>query len=97
MSHVRPAASKTARTEGEAAGIPAREALRQRVRIALGLVLGFAIGGVCQWLAVPSPAPPVLAGAMLVVSMTLGYTATDRYFARHEARHGQHCGGPDGS
>lgn len=69
----------------------------QRAKIALGLLLGVAIGALCRWLGIPSPAPPVLAGALLVVAMTLGYIATDRWFAQREARHRHLCGGPDGS
>jgi XapX domain-containing protein len=67
----------------------------QRFKIGLGLLLGVAIGAVCRLLHIPSPAPPVLTGALLVVSMTLGYIFTDRYAAR-TALNRQHCGGPDG-
>jgi XapX domain-containing protein len=67
----------------------------QRFKIGLGLLLGVAIGAVCRALHIPSPAPPVLTGALLVVSMTLGYIVTDRYCTR-AALNRQHCGGPDG-
>jgi XapX domain-containing protein len=69
----------------------------QRIKIVLGLLVGLAIGATCRLLGIPSPAPPVLAGALLVVAMTLGYTGTDRWFAKREARHRHLCGGPDGS
>ena len=69
----------------------------QKIKITLGLLLGVAIGALCRWFGIPSPAPPVLAGALLVVAMTLGYIATDRWFAKREARHRHLCGGPDGS
>ena len=65
----------------------------QRLKIALGLLLGLAIGATCRVLAIPSPA---LAGALLVVSMTLGYIGMDRWTAR-EAKNRHLCGGPDGS
>lgn len=68
-----------------------------RIKIALGLLLGLAIGAVCRLLAIPSPAPPVLPGALLVVAMTLGYIAADRWFAKRAAHHRHLCGGPDGS
>ena len=68
----------------------------QRIKIALGLLLGLAVGASCRLLGLPSPAPPVLTGALLVVSMTLGYIATDRLCTR-EARNRHVCGGPDGS
>jgi XapX domain-containing protein len=54
----------------------------ERVKVALGLLLGLGIGGLCRFLAIPSPAPPVLPGALLVVAMTLGYIAADRWLAR---------------
>lgn len=41
--------------------------------IAFGAALGFGIGFACRWFDIPSPAPPTLAGAALVVAMTLGY------------------------
>jgi XapX domain-containing protein len=66
-------------------------------KIALGLLLGLGIGALCRWLEIPSPAPPVFTGALLVVSMTLGYLTVDRWFARQAARHRHLCGGPDGS
>jgi XapX domain-containing protein len=69
----------------------------QKLKIALGLLLGLGLGALCRWLGIPSPAPPVLTGALLVVAMTLGYIATDRWFAKREARHAHPCGGPDGA
>ncbi|SCK30166.1 XapX domain-containing protein [Vogesella sp. LIG4] len=38
-----------------------------------GAMLGLAVGGLCRWLDIPSPAPPSPIGALLVVAMTLGY------------------------
>lgn len=69
----------------------------QKLKIALGLLVGLAVGAGCRALGIPSPAPPVLAGALLVVAMTLGYLGTDRWLARREARCAGLCGGPDGS
>lgn len=43
----------------------------------LGLLLGLAIGAACRWLDLPLPAPPRLVGALLVVTMTLGFLAAD--------------------
>ena len=68
----------------------------QRLKIGLGLLLGLAIGFLCRVLHIPSPAPTMLPGALLVVSMTLGYTGIDRW-ANREARHKPLCGGPDGT
>lgn len=66
------------------------------MKIALGLLLGVAIGVICRLASLPLPAPPVLTGALLVVSMTLGYIAVDRLPRLSEARNRKHCGGPTG-
>jgi XapX domain-containing protein len=68
----------------------------QRIKVALGLLLGVGVGAVCRALNIPSPAPPVLTGALLVLSMTLGYIAMDRWCSR-AATNKQLCAGPDGS
>lgn len=49
--------------------------------IAIGVTLGLAIGFGCRWFDIPSPAPPTLAGAALVVAMTLGYLAAGAWSA----------------
>jgi XapX domain-containing protein len=45
-------------------------------QIALGLVMAFGIGAFCRWVDIPSPAPPKIVGALLVVSMTAGFLLT---------------------
>ncbi|MFK8017642.1 MAG: DUF1427 family protein [Gammaproteobacteria bacterium] len=42
---------------------------------AIGVLLGLAIGFACRWFDIPSPAPPTIMGALLVVAMTLGYAS----------------------
>ncbi len=69
----------------------------RRLKIVLGLMLGLAIGALCRAVGIPSPAPPVLAGALLVFAMTSGYAATDRWLGAGRAKHRENCGGPDGS
>ena len=44
---------------------------------AIGLILGMGIGMACYWFDIPPPAPPKLAGALLVIAMTAGFVATD--------------------
>ena len=46
-----------------------------------GVILGLSIGAACRWFDIPSPAPPRLVGALLVVAMTLGFLATDGLLA----------------
>jgi XapX domain-containing protein len=61
----------------------------------VGLLLAFAIGFACRAFGIPSPAPPVLVGALLVVAMTTGYLVVDRLMTR-QAVHAIDCGGPSG-
>lgn len=66
-------------------------------KFAIGLLLGFGIGLACRWIGIPSPAPPALVGAMLVVAMTAGYLLADRFLARRKATQAGSCGGPTGT
>lgn len=65
------------------------------MKVFLGLALAFAIGFACRAFGIPSPAPPVIVGALLVVAMTIGYLLVDRVVTR-PARHAIDCGGPAG-
>jgi len=47
------------------------------INTVIGLILGLAIGAGCRWFDLPSPAPPKIVGALLVVMMTLGFLAAD--------------------
>ena len=62
----------------------------------IGLTLAFALGFACRAFGIPSPAPPVIGGALLVMAMTIGYVLVDRYVATHPAQHKSDCGGPSG-
>lgn len=63
----------------------------------IGLMLGFGIGLGCRLGGIPSPAPPVLTGALLVLAMTLGWTLVD-YWASHRPKANVDlCGGPTGT
>ncbi len=46
----------------------------------LGISLGLLIGAGCRWFDLPLPAPPRIVGALLVVSMTLGFLITSYAF-----------------
>src|SRR5258708_34986377 len=43
----------------------------------IGLVLGLVIGAGCRFFDIPSPAPPRLIGACLLLAMTLGFVTAD--------------------
>jgi XapX domain-containing protein len=61
----------------------------------IGVLLAFALGFGCRAFGIPSPAPPLILGALLVMAMTIGYIAVDRY-AIAPAQHQHDCGGPSG-
>ncbi|HVC61315.1 MAG TPA: DUF1427 family protein [Acetobacteraceae bacterium] len=44
----------------------------------VGIAVGFAVGVVCRWLDIPSPAPPRIIGAVILIAMTLGFIAGGR-------------------
>ena len=52
------------------------------MKSAIGLLLGFVLGGGCRWLEIPVPSPPKLLGALLVVATTIGYMTVDNYLAK---------------
>ena len=43
----------------------------------IGLVLGLVIGAGCRFFDIPSPAPPRLIGAFLLLAMTVGFVTAD--------------------
>ncbi|MEM1050902.1 MAG: DUF1427 family protein [Pseudomonadota bacterium] len=53
-------------------------------RTLLGFALALAIGIVCRLFSIPLPAPPAIIGALLVVSMTIGFLMTDWVMTRRE-------------
>jgi XapX domain-containing protein len=65
------------------------------MKATIGLILAFAIGFACRAFGIPSPAPPLILGALLVMAMTVGYIAVDRWMAR-PAQHAVNCAGPSG-
>jgi XapX domain-containing protein len=46
----------------------------------VGIALGLAIGFCCRWFDIPLPSPPNIVGALLVVSMTLGFLTANTVF-----------------
>ena len=68
------------------------------MKVLVGAVVAFLVGAGCRYFDIPVPSPPVLPGALLVVAMTLGYSATDRMLTRRSsiATTKHLCGGPSG-
>ena len=54
------------------------------VKTASGLTIAPAIGAACRWFNGPVPAPRQLVGAILIVTITLGYLRPD-YLMRDPA------------
>lgn len=48
----------------------------------VGVGLALVIGAACRWFDIPVPAPPRLSGALLVLTMTLGFLVTDVWLTR---------------
>jgi XapX domain-containing protein len=61
----------------------------------VGIALAFTLGFACRAFGIPSPAPPLILGALLVMAMTIGYLAMDRW-SMSPAKHAPDCGGPSG-
>ena len=61
----------------------------------IGIVLAFALGFACRAFGITSPAPPLILGALLVMTMTIGYILVDRWVAS-PAQHAPDCAGPSG-
>ena len=55
------------------------------LRSILGLLLGLGIGAGCRLADIPVPSPHTLLGALLVVSITVGYIAADRLLPPRQA------------
>jgi len=67
-----------------------------KIKIIVGLVLGFAIGFFCRYAGIPAPAPPVLPGALLVLAMTVGFLLADKIAVHRHSTTRHLCGGPTG-
>ena len=74
-------------------------------KILFGLLLGLFIGIGCRFFDIPLPGPPKFIGALVIVSVTLGYLGMDSLLARHAkvtgsaarpATTAHYCGGPTG-
>ena len=52
------------------------------IKLIIGFILAFLIGVMCRVAEIPVPAPPALMGALLVLSMTIGFLAMDRFEVR---------------
>jgi len=47
----------------------------------VGIAVGLAVGSACRLFDIPSPAPPRVIGAVILIAMTLGFIAGGRIVA----------------
>mgnify|MGYP001054255680 CR=1 FL=1 len=47
------------------------------LKLLFAALIAFGIGFGCRWFKLPVPAPPTLAGVLLVVAITVGYLTAD--------------------
>ena len=66
------------------------------VKAIIGLLVAFSVGFICRALGIPSPAPPMVMGAVLVMAMTVGYILMDRALG-HATRPHRHAADADRS
>ena len=68
------------------------------MKIVIGFILSFIIGAGCRYFDIPAASPPVIPGALIVLAMTLGYSAMDHVMTKkNQAATTKHlCGGPTG-
>ncbi|MFT4111344.1 DUF1427 family protein [Silvibacterium sp.] len=52
------------------------------MRLVAGFLLAFGIGIFCRLCRIPSPAPQAIIGSLLVVAMSVGFVAADRFVER---------------
>ena len=49
----------------------------EMISAGIGVMLGLGVGAGCRWFDIPSPAPPRLIGAALLLAMTCGFVLAD--------------------
>jgi XapX domain-containing protein len=69
------------------------------MKLAIGLVVSFAVGASCRYFDIPVGSPSVIPGALIVVAMTAGYSLTNQVLnVRSKVATTTHlCGGPSGA
>jgi XapX domain-containing protein len=55
-----------------------------QVKYIFSLVIAFALGAICHLWDLPSPAPPMLLGAGMVMAMTSGFMVADKLLGRKD-------------
>jgi XapX domain-containing protein len=69
------------------------------MKLLIGVVVSFIVGVGCRYFDIPVPSPPVIPGALLVLTMTIGYSSTNFVLSRRGnlATTAHLCGGPTGA
>lgn len=77
--------------------LPSPRRLQGSFRLALGLLVAFAVGFLSSLAGIPVPAPPTVLGALVVMAMTLGYLFADRFLTTRPSSSEDVCAGPSGA
>jgi XapX domain-containing protein len=75
---------------GVGIALPICHRLERQVKTAIAFTIALLIGAGCRWFEIPVPSPPKLIGALLVLTMSVGYLATDRLMARSQSATHRH-------
>jgi XapX domain-containing protein len=69
------------------------------MKLFIGIIVSLVVGVGCRYFDIPVPSPPVIPGAILVLAMTIGYSATNSILnSRGKPATTAHlCGGPTGA
>ena len=67
------------------------------MKILISMLLALGIGILCRLAGIPVPAPPAIVGALLVLSMTVGYLLAGRFAGDRPKDNEPLCGGPTGA
>jgi XapX domain-containing protein len=68
------------------------------MKLLIGILVSVIVGVGCRLFDIPVPSPPFIPGALLVLAMTIGYSATNAILNQRgkPATSAHLCGGPTG-
>jgi XapX domain-containing protein len=67
------------------------------MKILIAFVVAFAIGAASRWTRVPSLAPQAIVGSLLIVAMSTGWIAADRFLTQKQPVAVVHVSRPKGA
>jgi len=67
------------------------------MKILIAFVVAFGIGAASRWTRVPSLAPQAIVGSLLIVAMSTGWIAADRFLTQEQPMAVAHVSRPEGA